>query len=782
MAAADPPDRTSRSGLWLTLALAVLAGLLGSLNGLGRFDQILYDRTVSITGRSADPDILIVAIDDASIDALGRWPWRRAVHAALLERLREARAVGLDLIFGEADTANPHDDRILADSIRRNGRTVLPIVLDRLNHPSSISAPIPGLAQAAAAKGFINARVDADGAVRSATLTAEVAGERWNHLALSMLEVGGEAEQAQKFLKRAAPGGSMLIPYSGPTAHVRTVPYLSVLRGDVPPEALRGKYVLVGAWATGLGDAYPTPVSHDVSGMSGVEIIANLLQAARDDVAFQRPPAWWNGLFSALPVLLACLALWRLSPKRALLVCVALLAGILLAALLLLASGHFWFAPTAALLGVALCYPLWSWRSQEAALRYMDNELRRLQREYPPVLNEARAQAAGPSASLESRVGELRRALARVRNLRRFLADGLDGMPDATLVFDQDGRMRFRNQAAVMYFQRLGMRPPRVGRPAIHLLEKTISDPATRQRVAEALSGQGPAAGSSPWSADLELRDHAGRDLILKCSPIHTAEGNFAGTVATLTDISRIRQAERQREETLRFISHDMRAPQSSILALVEMKQVGGSREGPNETLDRIAALARRTLHLVDDFVHLTRAESMTISAVELDLGSLLQDAVDEFWASAQKHGIALDLRLPLPVAYIRGDQTLLMRALCNLIDNAIKYSPPQTRIDCGIDEASGFWRVGIRDQGHGIAAKDLGRLFEPFSRVGIETHGDAGGAGLGLAFVRTVAERHGGSVEVSSVPGAGSVFTLRLPMAPEASAEKHRPNGLPTA
>ena len=170
----------------------------------------------------------------------------------------------------------------------------------------------------------------------------------------------------------------------------------------------------------------------------------------------------------------------------------------------------------------------------------LSDTLRRLQREYPPVLNEARAQSSA-SASLEHRVGELS-ALARVRNLRRFLADGLDGMPDATLVFDEQGRMQFRNQAAVMYFQRLGMRPPRVGHPATHLLERTISDDDA-PALADALSGQ--ERESSPWSADLEVRDRAGRDLIL--APIHTAEGQFAGTVATLTDISSIRQAERQR-------------------------------------------------------------------------------------------------------------------------------------------------------------------------------------------------------------------------------------------
>ncbi|WP_373980827.1 CHASE2 domain-containing protein [Achromobacter sp. JD417] len=762
--AADSLDRSWRSGLWLTLALAALAAFLGAFNGLGRLDQVFYDRAVMLTGRPADPDILIVAIDDASIDALGRWPWRRAIHAALLDRLTGARAVGLDLIFAEPDKINADDDAILADSIRRNGHTVLPVVLDRLKNPTAIGLPIAELAQASASTGFINAVIDPDGVVREAALTAQFAGDRRNHLAISMLEVGGQAGEAQRLLKRADADGRILIPYAGPPGHVRTVSYLSVLRGDLRPEDLRGKYVLVGAWATGLGDDYPTPVSHDANGISGVEIVANVLQAARDDIAFQRPPAAWSALFAALPVLLACLALWRLAPKKALLVTLALLAVIPAAAWLLLAHAYLWFAPTAALAGVALCYPLWSWRNQEAALRYMDTELQRLRREYPPILNEARVQLANPSASLESRVGELRRALARVRNLRRFLADGLDGMPDATLVFDQEGRVRFRNQAAIMFFQQLGVRPPRIGRPAAHLLEHTLADDAARARVADALSGRHPADAASPWSADLEVRDRAGRDLILKCAPIHTAEGQFAGTVATLTDISNIRQAERQREETLRFISHDMRAPQSSILALVELAQEGGQQEGRHDTLARIALLANRTLRLVDDFVHLTRAESMPISTIELDLGGLLQDAVDDLWPSASKRGIALEASTPLPVAYTRGEQTLLMRALCNLVDNAIKYSASGTRVDCSIDEQHGFWCVRIKDQGQGIAAQDVARLFEPFARVGADNRDDVGGAGLGLAFVHTVAGRHGGRIEVQSELGAGSEFILHLP------------------
>jgi len=123
-----------------------------------------------------------------------------------------------------------------------------------------------------------------------------------------------------------------------------------------------------------------------------------------------------------------------------------------------------------------------------------------------------------------------------------------------------------------------------------------------------------------------------------------------------------------------------------------------------------------------------------------------------------------VETRMPLPVAYTRGEQTLLIRALCNLVDNAIKYSASGTRIECGIDEQPSFWRVRIKDQGQGIAAQDVARLFEPFARVGVETRGDVGGAGLGLAFVHTVAKRHGGRIEVQSEPGVGSEFILHLP------------------
>ena len=602
--------------------------------------------------------------------------------------------------------------------------------------------------------------------VRESVLRVHYDGDWWRHLALTLLRIGGESDVAGRLLKRAQPDGGILIPYSGPPAHTRTVSYLSVLRGDLPANALRGKYVLVGAWATGLSDTYPTPVSHDTSGMSGVEIVANVLQAARDDIAYQAPPPWLNALFSALPALLACLALWRLSPKRALLVCLALLAAVLAASLLLLSQANLWFAPSAALLGVALSYPMWSWRSQEAALRYMDYELRRLQREYPPVLNEARAQSFGHSASLEHRVGELSRALARVRNLRRFLADGLDGMPDATLVFDEQGRMQFRNQAAVMYFQRLGMRPPRVGHPATHLLERTISDDDARQRLAGrtertgtrilALERRPGSARSRGTRPDPQVRAHpyGGRPICRHGGHAHRhlqhppgrapARGNAAFRVARHARAAKLDPGVDRHASRSGRARQPGRYPAAYRHAGAPHAEPGGRFRAPDPCG-------------IDGYPPGRAGPGQPAAGWR---GRVL--------GCRPEKNIALATQPDLPVAYALGDQTLLMRALCNLIDNAIKYSPADTRIDCGIEEDDGYWRISVRDQGRGIAAQDLDSLFEPFSRVAADTRKDVGGAGLGLAFVRTVAQRHGGTAEVSSEPGRGSVFSLRLPMAPE--------------
>ncbi|HYG42385.1 MAG TPA: CHASE2 domain-containing protein, partial [Bordetella sp.] len=520
MATVADSRRASPHARLLTVILVALAGLLGAANGLGRIDQMIYDRAISLGSRTAPDDVLIVMIDDQTVAALGRWPWPRVMHAALLDRLHDARAVGLDIVFAEADQHNLNSDRVLAEAIRRHGRVVLPVVLDNLEQPTHVDLPLGPLARAAAGLGYINIALDDDGVVRRATWTRRVDGVQWEHFALAMLRAGGQDATVSKFLAQLAPAETSLIPYAGPPGHFQAVSYLAVLRGDVPAAAFQDKYVLVGAGATGMGDVFPAPVSHRASGISGAEIMANLLQAARKDLVLQPAQAWQTILASAIPVLVLCLILPQLSPRQAVLCSAGLLVAILAAALAVLWWGNTWVPPTAGLLGVAACYPLWSWRSQEAALRYMDGEMKRLRVEYPPILDEAGPQDGRVGRSLDQHVDELDRTLSRVRNLRRFLIDGLDGMPDATLVIDQVGRLQFRNRPAIMYFLNLSIRPPRIGRTLAPVLEQAFDEPATRQQLREALGPHGSETDLQDAASrriSIELRDRAGQDLLLRC-------------------------------------------------------------------------------------------------------------------------------------------------------------------------------------------------------------------------------------------------------------------------
>ena len=772
---AERPQRPRRfkwSADWLLIGLLVaVAALLGACNGLGRFDQSLYDQAMTWSGRSASSDILLVTVDDASLAALGPWPWPHSVHAQLLDKLRDARAVGLAVFYDES-ASNPRDDALLADAIKRNGRVVLAAMLDHLSASARNSSADEKLLGVAAGSGYLNSMPDNDGFIRRVQWHTRLPdGHDYLYMALALLVTGGEQDRADAILRQAGRTGYTGIIYAEAPEHLRTVSYLQVLRGEVPPDWIRGKYVLVGSQPDGWIRGFPTPVAR----MTSIEMLGEQLQAARDGLLIRAAPPWLTSLATALCTLLACLVLRRMAPRRALLLSLAAAAVVLAAAVLALDYAHYWMAPVAMVLMLIVCYPLWCWRQHEEVLNYMDSELRRLRQEYPPILGEAQLSSRPGKNTMESRLRELHQAMTRVRNLRRFLTDGFDGVADPIFVSDKDGHLQLRNRAALAYFRSLALRAPRLGQSTAWLLEQMVPDASVLGQVGPALTGRQPDA--SPWRLDMEVQDRQGRSIILKCAPIHSSTGEFAGTVVTFNDISAIREAENKREETLRFVSHDMRAPQNSILALVYLNREETDLQKQRDAWSRIGQLARRTLRLVDDFVHLTRAESVRIAHLVIDLDMLLHEVMDDFWALAQARRVELSIA-ELPQALACGDRALLLRAVCNLIDNALKYTPAGGHVRVSLRREGANWLICIADSGTGIAQEDIARIFLPFTRVGPTASNDSNGAGLGLAFVNTVATRHGGSVEVSSQPGSGSTFTLQLPAYTEEEAESAAERG----
>jgi CHASE2 domain-containing sensor protein len=626
-----------RAQLALLLFAAVFAAL-GAFNGLGRIDALLSDRLLAWDTRPVPQDIVVVGIDDASLAALGRWPWPRDVHARLLDVLTAAgpRAVGLDLLLSEPDAAF---DAPLAAAMQRSGKVVLPLRMAPLQAGAVVSLPVPPLAAAAAGLGHVHVELDADGVARRLFLREGFGDVPWEHFALAVLRVAGEPAPALAanappataatpgWWRRAQP---YTIPYAGPPGHVRRLSYLDVLEGEVPSAALRGAIVLVGATAPGLSDAYPTPMASQDALMPGVEMSAQTIAALREGRSLRDAAPWEAALLTLLMLGLAVAALRLAPPRLAVGALLALLPGAVCLAWALLQSAGVQWRPGAALLGLLLLYPLWSWQRLEAALGYLAREFERTRQELPP--GEGYDQPAVVGDLLDRRMAALSAAAAHVRSLQR------------------------------------------------------------------------------------------------------------------------------QRQQALHFLSHDLRAPLSATLALIEL-QDGGT--GAAATLPLIEAHSRRALEMAEGFVQLARAESAQGYRLEvLDLRDALVEAVDACWPLAQATAVSLASPAPVHECLVSGDRSMLTRALVNLVDNALKHgSGHGGHVQCELVAAGTGWRIEVADMGAPLQPELAAGLFTAFRRGGT----GAPGAGLGLAFVQAVARHHGGRAGWRG-QAQGNVFFIELP------------------
>lgn len=221
----------------------------------------------------------------------------------------------------------------------------------------------------------------------------------------------------------------------------------------------------------------------------------------------------------------------------------------------------------------------------------------------------------------------------------------------------------------------------------------------------------------------------------------------------------KLRRLQDEQRETLAFISHDIRAPLASAMMQLEAL--------PAPAQSRLSGPISRGLTLAEEFLRTARAEMLDATRFEeLDFTAVVHQAVDDAYMAARAKSVKLVRTLPDDPVWVQGEFGLLHRAVLNLILNAVHYAPAHSSVEIDGLDAQGSVGVSVTDHGAGIDANDLTRIFKRFSRGAA---GQTTGTGLGLYFVRTVAEKHGGSVAVESEPGVFTCFTLRVPQVPVA-------------
>jgi two-component system phosphate regulon sensor histidine kinase PhoR len=268
-----------------------------------------------------------------------------------------------------------------------------------------------------------------------------------------------------------------------------------------------------------------------------------------------------------------------------------------------------------------------------------------------------------------------------------------------------------------------------------------------------------------PWHADAGSPRDDGRTLSISVAPVR---GESSGAVALLSDVTEIRRLEQVRRDFVANVSHEMRTPLAAVLGALETLSDSGLDDATRHRfLDIAARNAARLQAIVADLLDLStieaRGDSMSLEAVRVD--EPLRTAAAALAGAAEAKGI--DLAYPsatAPPPTVQGNRQRLEQAFTNLIANAIHYTPGGGRVSARVRSSPKEVLVEIEDNGIGIPASALPRVFERFFRVDRGRSRDTGGTGLGLAIVKHIALAHGGRVEVRSEEGRGSTFTIGLP------------------
>jgi signal transduction histidine kinase len=362
-----------------------------------------------------------------------------------------------------------------------------------------------------------------------------------------------------------------------------------------------------------------------------------------------------------------------------------------------------------------------------------------------------------------------------------FMNQVFTSMTDGLLVADITGQVVFANPAALPFWD---SREPDslTGKSLTELfVEREIINPdGLRETLRDVMSGQNVVI-------DVELQGRDRRFYTLQFSAVIAGDNpanelrprddltsapartnaRVIGLIVIINDITKRRELERVKAETLQLVSHELRAPLTSIRGLSEtLLKYPVPEATSSELLETIYSESVRLSELINRYLDVTRIESgshlLTRSPVAVN--PLITDCVRVFSNAASEKGINIRLNMKEPSPTLYGDAQLIAQAINNLLINALKYSPANSEIEVGSASGDASICIYVRDHGYGIPREFQGRVFEKFFRLERDVKSEVVGTGLGLALVKEIVERHDGQVTLESEPDKGSTFTIHLP------------------
>lgn len=693
--------------------------------------------------------VVLVVIDDQSLQRYGRWPWSRTLLSRLTNELRlaGARAIGLDILLAEPQSAEA--DRSLQGALQAAHALIVDKIASYPEGPRWVE-PLPQFAQAAGGVGHAQAALDVDSVCRRfppRELTMQ--GSRWA-FAVEMARRVDEAKTSAFLASYGIPDKDdsrttliakpVLVRIAYRRGGFDTVSAGAVLQG-VDPAYFRGRPVLVGFGSTELGDRLSTPL-HPEFPTPGVEVHAQILDAILTGRTLRDAPLW----LGALALLMTCavaVGLFRAWRGLAAVAVFAVTAAAVAAIALLAFAVAGRILPAGAMLMAVILAPLLVYTSDFVQVERSINQ----------QLLGLRAWLAwrGKSPETEERedlswrlalLQQLQTELGSLYELHKTL---LESTQDLVAIFDDRGELLLKNRAFVEAFS----------------LRSDARMTLTEVRSRWNESSEAPLRqNGSIEEGEVSLKGELYGARISPLPP--TRLSPRGGTVLRLSSLRTRVERDRARAEALGFITHELRTPLASIQGFAELMM--RYPESPLRTAapETIFRESKRLLALISSYLDVLRldAGAKAVAMEAVDLEGIVQQVFDILRPLASAAGMQLIFEGD-EGGTVLGDPPLISGAVLNLVSNAIKYGEVGGDIRVRCVRRNDEVIISVHNEGNPIPAEEIERLFDPFYRA--SNTDKKSGWGLGLAFVKRIAEKHGGSVRAESRE-SGTLFEIHLP------------------
>jgi signal transduction histidine kinase len=344
-----------------------------------------------------------------------------------------------------------------------------------------------------------------------------------------------------------------------------------------------------------------------------------------------------------------------------------------------------------------------------------------------------------------------------VQELQRLTTALLEAVQDPVLVLDHAWRLRLFNPAAQHLFA---------------LSEGTVGKSLEEITQSEALTAFVQRGTPLPEWMPTSTNSAEAAAYEPRLQPIQSGDDSTQGWVLILRDLTPLKKLSRSQYEFVRILSHDLRSPLTSMkgfASMLESGTVGPVNEKQTYFVRKILSGIAQMSAQVDNIQDAGRFDPETgfyeMRREPVELGEIASNAVNDYLVPAEKQDLQISVSIADDLPVINADPLMLERAVTNLVDNAIKYTPNGGKIEVRVECRDQRVQVTVRDTGFGISPENQKLLFQRHVRIPREEHKKIKGTGLGLFIIRSVARQHGGDAWVESAEGQGSTFVLSIPL-----------------